>query len=89
MRALTMDEVQVVGGGYELHTFEEAQGGGLATYGVTAYRTTSAQPNYTPTNNYLTPSFNSPSLMYGSFDSMNWCGPVNGGFASQAAPPPR
>jgi len=80
-----MDEVEVVGGGYELHTYEDAQGGGLATLGITAYRTTPAQPTYTPTNNYLTPSFNSPSLMYGSLDSMNWCGPVNGGFASQDA----
>jgi len=85
MRALTMDEVQVVAGGYKLQTYEDVQGGGLATLGITGYRPTPAQPAYTPTNNYLTPSFNSPSLMYGSFDSMNWCGPVNGGFASQDA----
>jgi hypothetical protein len=85
MRALTMDEVGVVSGGYELHTYEDAQGGGLATLGITGYRPTPAQPTYNPTNNYSTPSFYSPSLMYGSVDSMNWCAPVNGGFASQDA----
>ena len=85
MRALTMDEVGVVGGGREDQIRTYGGDGRITDVAIIGYRTPAGQLTYAPTNNYSTPSFNSPSLMYGSFDSMNWCGPVNGGFASQDA----
>lgn len=84
MRALTVDEVEEVGGAYEIHQYEGVQGQ-YQTYGIYGFRTPPTSPVFTPTNPYSNPSFPGSVCVFGSFDVLNWTAPVNGGFASQDA----